>query len=200
MSYDNTKFSSVTLQTYKDNGTDGGRNEVGAYGGYASDQTWRSLRITFVPRVDLSAVSFTLHTTGHQTLRANAFTFGFAATASTTVPAVSALQNPYTPSIPVEQAASTAMDVSYTVTGSFTAGQSYYLWLTANYKNSYSLLKHANGFELDGTAPAPVVDEGLARIYGNGAWGKYEPRIRVSGAWGSYEPYAYSNGQWRKMV
>lgn len=86
-----------------------------------------------------------------------------------------------------------------TVTGEFAQGQSYTLWVwgTGGSWSSYVSSCSGTGEE---PPPPPVEDDGLARVYGNGAWNKYEAKLRVNGQWASYEPYVWYNGQWRKMV
>lgn len=95
-------------------------------------------------------------------------------------------------------ALTTGSSNSLTLTGNYPAGVpiSVYVW---SHINTFFHTRASNP-SATGVEPAPVEDDGLARVYGNGAWNKYEPRIRTNGQWASYEPYVYYNGQWRKMV
>jgi len=88
---------------------------------------------------------------------------------------------------------------SYTVSKTFNAGTTYYLWLTANKKTKYSLLKHANSYDMSAEVPyvPPVVTDKTVRIRHNGSYAQYLPKLRRNGAWTSYEPKIYHNGQWR---
>lgn len=95
-------------------------------------------------------------------------------------------------------AITTGSSNSITVTGTFTAGQSFsiFVWSSINtYQTTTVGSASATGVE-----PTPVEDDGVARVRSGGNWGKYEVKLRHNGSWGSYEPYVRYNGQWRKMV
>lgn len=98
------------------------------------------------------------------------------------------------PSAPSESgtAMTTRSSNEITVTGDFAAGEQFSIFVWSSISN-YLVTRV-------GEASATGVEGGgLARVRHNGEFEKYEAKVYADGAWGRYVPYAFDNGEWRKM-